>query len=72
MPDLNLLGREIEHMRAQLGRHRKDLLTLQRAGAGTATAEALLARMQARIDNLCAQRDALKDRERAAPDGRSR
>jgi hypothetical protein len=63
MPDLNQLRLEIEHMRGQLARQRKEILMLQRAGIGTAAAEALLARMQARIETLCAQRDALKGAE---------
>lgn len=63
MLDLNQLRREIETMRGQLGRQRKDILTLQRAGIGTASAEALLSRMHARIETLCAQRDALNGAE---------
>jgi hypothetical protein len=51
---------EIEHMRLQLGRQRKEILQLQRAGIPTASAEALLGRMHVKIDDLCAQRDRLK------------
>jgi hypothetical protein len=36
---------------------RKDIQSLQRAGISTLPAEALLARMQATVDNLCAERD---------------
>ncbi|WP_456624167.1 MULTISPECIES: hypothetical protein [unclassified Bradyrhizobium] len=60
MPDLDVIRADIEHMRIQAGRQRREILGLQRAGLGTASAEALLSRMQARIDDLCAQRDALK------------
>lgn len=60
MPDLDVIRGDIEHMRIQAGRQRRAILGLQRAGLGTASAEALLSRMQARIDDLCAQRDALK------------
>ncbi|MCK1707647.1 MULTISPECIES: hypothetical protein [unclassified Bradyrhizobium] len=60
MPDLDFIRGEIEQMRIQVGRQRKEILGLQRAGIGTASDEALLSRMQARIDDLCAQRDALK------------
>ena len=60
MPDLDYLRREIERMRIQMGRQRKEILQLQRAGIGTASAEALLSRMEAKVDDLCAQRDALK------------
>jgi hypothetical protein len=47
-------------MRVQVGRHRKEMLKLQRAGIPTASAEALLERMLAKIDGLCAERDRLK------------
>jgi hypothetical protein len=60
MPTLEYLRSEIERMRAQIGRQRKEILQLQRAGVGTASAEALLARMQAKVDCLCVQRDDLK------------
>jgi hypothetical protein len=36
---------------------------LQRAGKGTASAEALLGRVQAKVDDLCAQRDQMKTSE---------
>jgi len=39
---------EIEHMRAQLGRQRKEILQLQRADISTAAAELLLQRMLAK------------------------
>ena len=48
---------EIERMRHQISRQRKDIQSLQRDGIGTLPAEALLARMQATVDNLCAERD---------------
>jgi hypothetical protein len=57
---------EIEHMRAQLGRQRKEILQLQRAGLSTAEAELPLGRMHAKIEDLCAERDRLKGR-RAVP-----
>jgi hypothetical protein len=60
MPDLDFVRREIEHMRVQLGRQRKEILQLQRAGISTASAELLLGRMHSKIDDLCAQRDRLK------------
>jgi len=43
-------------MRHQISRQRKDIQSLQRAGIGTLPAEALLARMQATVDNR-AERD---------------
>lgn len=60
MPDLDFVRREIERMRIQIGRQRKEILQLQRAGIGTASAEALLSRMEAKVEGLCAERDALK------------
>jgi hypothetical protein len=58
--DLGLLRNEIERMRIQVGRQRKEILQLQRAGISTASAEALLERMLAKIDSLCVERDKLK------------
>jgi len=60
MPDLDTVRQEIERMRIQIGRQRKEILQLQRAGIGTASAEALLSRMEAKVEGLCAERDALK------------
>jgi hypothetical protein len=60
MPDLNFIRAEIERMRAQVSRQRKEILVLQRAGINSLPAEALLARMLANIDNMCAERDRLK------------
>ena len=60
MPTLEYLRSEIERMRTQIGRQRKEILQLQRAGIGTASAEALLTRMQAKVEQLVAQRDEVK------------
>jgi hypothetical protein len=60
MPDLAVVRAEIERMRVQVGRQRKEILQLQRAGINSLPAEALLARMLAKIDLLCAERDRLK------------
>ena len=51
---------KIERMRVQVGRQRREILQLQRAGIPTASAELLLGRMQVKIDALCAERDKLK------------
>jgi hypothetical protein len=40
---------EIEHMRRQIARQRKEMLDLHRAGISTKPAEELLARMQPRL-----------------------
>jgi hypothetical protein len=60
MPDIEFVRSEIERMRGQVSRQRKEILQLQRAGIATVSAEALLERMQAKIDELCVQRDDLK------------
>ena len=54
----------IERMRQQIARQRKDIRSLQREGISTVPAEALLARMQATVDNLCAERDKLVGEQR--------
>ena len=61
---------EIEHMRVQVGRQRKEILQLQRAGISTASAELLLGRMHAKIDDLCAERERLKGEQGAPTKGR--
>jgi hypothetical protein len=57
---LETIRGEIERMRAQVSRQRKEILQLQRAGIATASADALLQRMLDRIDALCIERDRLK------------
>jgi hypothetical protein len=42
---------ETDPMRVQVGRQRKDILQLHRAGISTASAELLLQRMLAKIDS---------------------
>ena len=60
MPDIHFIRGEIEHMRSQVAKQRKEILSLQRAGVSTAAAEALLQRMLDKIDALCAERDRIK------------
>ena len=57
---LETIRSEIERMRVQVGRQRKEILQLQRAGIATGPAEALLQRMLDSIDALCVERDRLK------------
>jgi hypothetical protein len=64
MPDLNHIRSEIEHMRVQIARQRKEILQLQRAGIPTGSAEALLERMLAKVAGLVEQRDRLKQEEK--------
>ena len=66
--ELDQIRSELEHMRRQMSRQRKQIQTLARAGIGTSPAEALLARMQDRVDAAAAERDRLVglDRRRYA------
>jgi hypothetical protein len=57
---LDQLRADIERMRTQVQRQRGEIRQLQRAGISTASAEALLERMLANIDEMCAERDKLK------------
>jgi TolA-binding protein len=57
---LETVRSEIERMRTQVARQRGEIRQLQRAGIATASAEALLERIQNRIEELCAERDRLK------------
>jgi hypothetical protein len=47
-------------MRVQVGRQRREILQLQRAGIPTVLADALLQRMLDKIDGLCGKRDKMK------------
>ena len=60
MPDLGFVRSEIERARVQVGRQRREILQLQKAGVSTIAAEALLQRMLDKVDALCAERDRLK------------
>ena len=55
---------EIEHMRRQILRQRKEIRDLQRAGIPTVSAEELLERMLAKVDRLCIERDRLVGEQR--------
>jgi hypothetical protein len=57
--DLEFIRADIEQRRRQIARHRREILDLQRAGVSTKSAEELLARMLAKVDELCAKRDEL-------------
>lgn len=62
--DLEHIRSEIEYMRRQVARQRKDILRLQRAGIDASSAEALLARMQDKVDRLCLDRERVAGEER--------
>jgi hypothetical protein len=57
---LEYIRAEIAFMRVQVGRQRRELLRLQRAGIPATSADALLQRMLDKIDTLCPERDRLK------------
>jgi hypothetical protein len=61
---LEAIRTEIEYMRRQIQRQRKDIQSLQRAGISTATAEELLGRMLAKVDQLASERDRLVGEQR--------
>jgi hypothetical protein len=56
---LSTVRSEIEHMRRQIHRQRREIRDLQRAGIPTGSAEELLARTQAKVDELSAKCDEL-------------
>jgi hypothetical protein len=62
MPDLTYVRTEIERMRMQVARQRKEILQLQ-----TASAELLLARMRTNVDALCTERERLKKEQPFQP-----
>ena len=63
---LETIRGEIERMRAQVGRQRKEIRKLQQAGIPSGPAEGLLERMLNKIDELCAERDRLKKEQAPA------
>jgi hypothetical protein len=62
--DLAHLRTEIENRRRQIARQRKEIRDLQRAGISTGSAEQLLSRMLAKVDELSAARDRLVGEQR--------
>jgi hypothetical protein len=60
MPGLNAIRGEIEYLRRQIHRQRREIKDLQRAGIPSRPAEELLDRMLTKVDRLCAERDRLR------------
>jgi hypothetical protein len=60
MRDLSFIRAEIDRMRVQVGRQRREIVQLQRAGVATDAAQALLQRMLTTLDDLREQRERLK------------
>ncbi len=57
---LNWVRSEIARMRGQIRAQEREIWMLQRAGVATASAELLLVRMRAKVDDLCRERDAFR------------
>jgi hypothetical protein len=70
--DLEFIRADIEQRRRQIARQRKEVLDLQRAGISTRSAEELLARMLAKVDELCVERDRLVGESRRKYAGRDK
>jgi hypothetical protein len=66
---LSSIRAEIEHMRRQIHRQRREIRDLQRAGIPTGSAEQLLARMLSKVDELCVERDRKVGEERKKDPG---
>jgi hypothetical protein len=56
---LDHIKAEIARMRVQIKRQQRDILDLQRAGISTASAVALVERMQNKVDELIGERNRL-------------
>jgi hypothetical protein len=57
---LDWVHNEITRMRRQVSAQEREIRMLQRAGVSTASAELLLSRMRAKLDDLCREREALR------------
>ena len=57
---LDWVRNEIVRMRVQIRAQEREIEMLRRAGVGSASAEMLLARMRAKVDDLCRQRESLR------------
>ena len=64
---LQFICDEIERLHLQIRRQQKEVFTLHRSGISGASAELLLARMQASVDALCIKRDKLLGGQRVVP-----
>jgi len=57
---LDWIRNEITRMRGQIRAQEREIRMLQRAGVATASAELLLTRMRAKVDDLGRERDAFR------------
>lgn len=65
--NIDYVQNEIARMRVQIRQQQSEIEMLRRAGISTASAELLLARMRAKVDDLCNRRA----KPRAAAQGKS-
>jgi hypothetical protein len=59
MPSIEFIRGEIERMRNQVNRQRREIMQLRHAGISTTSAEALLDGMRNKVNDLCTERDRL-------------
>jgi hypothetical protein len=55
---------EITRMRRDIPAQEREIRTLQRAGVSTASAELLLSRIRAKLEDLCREREVPRDAQR--------
>lgn len=61
--NLDALRRDIEYRTKQVGRQKRDIAKLRELGIDTCEAEALLARMTAKVEELREERNRLRQRK---------
>lgn len=61
--NLDFVRRDIDYRLKQIGRQKRDIAKLKTLGIDSSAAEALLARMCAKVDELRAERDRLRQQK---------
>jgi len=61
---LDRVRNEIARLRRAIRAQEREIALLKRAGISTASAELLLARMRAKVDDLCRERETLRQQGR--------
>lgn len=70
MSTLDRIRHELDHMRVQVGRHRREASRLRHAGIDSGATEALIGKIQAKIQELCSERDELRKIQPSPTKGR--
>lgn len=70
MSMLDRIRNEIDHLRVQVGRHRREVSRLRHSGIDVGATEALIGKIQAKIQELCSERDALRKMQPSPTKGR--